>query len=919
MSDANERDVTRTRETDFAALWSSDGITRSMSPTGAGLPADLPFLFSGGQQFGGYEIARPLGKGGMGQVYEAEEIDSGRRIALKLLSRGLGDDEERERFLREGRLAASLSHPNCVYVFGTSEIQGFPVIAMELVPQGTLKDLVVPGTPMTAAAAVDAMLQGIAGLDAAAALGILHRDIKPSNCFVHRDGRVLVGDFGLSVAAVGFGAAAGTILGTPGFASPEQLRGDPLDVRSDIYSVGATLFYLLAGRAPFDERNTTDLLTKVATQPAPSLTTLRPELPRRLAYVVSRCLAKAPQERFAGYAALTAALQPFSSTRVRHAPIVRRTLAGWIDRNVVLIPTVVIIRLIGLQSYSVSHPGEAVLAGAIGAALMTLYYGVLEGHWGAGAGKAIFGLRVVDADHVAPGVRRGIRRALAFALVVQTIVLIVRLLVLGARPEFSIKVLDSFAIAVSLVALFATARRSNGWLAFQDRVSRTRVVRRRVDVEARVRAERSPQAQAPFEGDARIGPYLVPSWTPATSTERVSVEGFDDRLHRRVWIELLPARSAPVAAARRDLDRPSRVRWLGGKRQAAECWDAYEAVDGLPIGDAVSTPQPWARVRYWIGDLARELTAGLEDGSLPPLLSDAVWIGSDDRARLVEWRKNGSMLERLDGATADLAGAQKLLYNVAVAALLGVTVQEAASRQPATPLPISARAAAVAQGREVRVCVRDDGWRVDRMRRAGRIFTRTPRRTDRRDGRASARDGDCRGWRRDLGGEEPRQHARRSRGVRAHDMDGPLARRDRVRRRIVRPDDVLQRPRCDHHGQRIHVPPLRRRAREPARPARVAAARAVARGRHMDADVRHPLRHQAQSESAELPPRSPHARDGADRVRRSGGRVGHLPSVAIHPGPACRDVDRSTLRASSERAQRESVLGVRGAKPLGSD
>ena len=87
----------------------------------------------------------------MGQVYEAEETESGRRVALKLLSRGLGDDEERERFLREGRLAASLSHPNCVYVFGTSEIQGFPVIAMELVPEGTLKDRVVGDTPMTSA------------------------------------------------------------------------------------------------------------------------------------------------------------------------------------------------------------------------------------------------------------------------------------------------------------------------------------------------------------------------------------------------------------------------------------------------------------------------------------------------------------------------------------------------------------------------------------------------------------------------------------------------------------------------------------------------------------------------------------------------------------------------------------------------
>jgi serine/threonine protein kinase len=177
----DRRDDTRSQETDFAALWSSDGVTRSMSPTATGMPADLPFLFSGNQQFGSYRIVRPLGKGGMGQVYEAEEIESGRRVALKLLSRGLGDDEERERFLREGQLAASLSHPNCVYVFGTSEIQGFPVIAMELVPEGTLKDLVIPGKPMAGTQAVDAILEVIPGLEAAAAIGILHRDIKPSN------------------------------------------------------------------------------------------------------------------------------------------------------------------------------------------------------------------------------------------------------------------------------------------------------------------------------------------------------------------------------------------------------------------------------------------------------------------------------------------------------------------------------------------------------------------------------------------------------------------------------------------------------------------------------------------------------------------------------------------------------------------
>jgi len=342
---ADRPDDTQTRDRDFAAMWSSDGATRSFSPsaTGSGLPADLPFLFAPGQTFGPYKIVRPLGKGGMGQVYEAEETESGRRVAMKILSRGLGDDEERERFLREGRLAASLSHPNTVYVFGTTEVQGFPVIAMELAPGGTLKELLVGGTPLAFAPAVDAILQVIAGLDAAARIGILHRDVKPSNCFVHGDGRVLVGDFGLSVATSSRGrsaASGGTILGTPGFASPEQLRGDALDVRSDIYSVGATMFYLLAGRAPFDDQTTTSLIARITSEPPPLLTEVRADVPKRLALVVAKCLAKTPEERYAGYAALTAALEPFSSARLRPGPLARRAAAGAIDLYIAALPVI---------------------------------------------------------------------------------------------------------------------------------------------------------------------------------------------------------------------------------------------------------------------------------------------------------------------------------------------------------------------------------------------------------------------------------------------------------------------------------------------------------------------------------------------------------------------------------------------------
>ena len=199
-------------------------------------------------------MRRVLGRGGMGVVYEAEEIESGRRVALKVLEQRFGDARERERFDREGRLAASINHPHCVFVFGAAEIDGVPAIAMELM-QGTLADRLTAEGPLPPAAAVDAALQLVAGLQAAAAAGILHRDVKPSNCFVDADGVVKIGDFGISRSLRPAEETAlstrNQLAATPTYASPEQLRGAALDARADIYSLGATLYELLTGRRPF--------------------------------------------------------------------------------------------------------------------------------------------------------------------------------------------------------------------------------------------------------------------------------------------------------------------------------------------------------------------------------------------------------------------------------------------------------------------------------------------------------------------------------------------------------------------------------------------------------------------------------------------------------------------------------------------
>jgi serine/threonine protein kinase len=270
-----------------------------------------------GEQFGHYRIVRLLGQGGMGAAFEAEDMESGRRVALKVLSHTLDSPEARERFFREGRLAASINHPNSVYVFGTEEIGGTPVIAMELVSGGTLQDRVAAQGPLPVGQAVDCVLQIIAGLEAAQRIGILHRDIKPSNCFRDADGAVKVGDFGLSISTAVRTepalTATGAFLGTPAFCSPEQLRGDELNARSDMYSVGATLFFLLTGRTPFEGKTTVQLLATVLEQRAPSPRKFRANVPQGLAKAVLRCLEKQPGERFKNYRELATALAPYSS------------------------------------------------------------------------------------------------------------------------------------------------------------------------------------------------------------------------------------------------------------------------------------------------------------------------------------------------------------------------------------------------------------------------------------------------------------------------------------------------------------------------------------------------------------------------------------------------------------------------------
>ncbi|HSU57414.1 MAG TPA: protein kinase, partial [Candidatus Dormibacteraeota bacterium] len=378
-----------------------------------------------GEELGHYKIVRLLGSGGMGTVFEAEDLENGRRIALKVLSHTLDLPEARERFFREGRLAASINHPNSVYVFGTEEIGGTPIISMELVSGGTLQQQVRAQGPLPVGQAVDSVLQIIAGLQAAQRIGILHRDVKPSNCYRAEDGTVKIGDFGLSISTTVRTepalTATGAFLGTPAFCSPEQLRGDELNARSDMYSVGATLFYLLTGRTPFEGKNHVQLLATVLEQPAPSPHQLRPDVPRALGQIVQRCLEKQPGDRFKSYDELARALTPFGSAAPTPATLGLRFLAGAIDAMILgVLSTAASWPLLG-SSFGVlnlmAHRSLQGLAFLFSWFLGSIfYYATAESRWGATPGKAICRLRVVGPDKNQPDFWRAALRAFIYIL-----------------------------------------------------------------------------------------------------------------------------------------------------------------------------------------------------------------------------------------------------------------------------------------------------------------------------------------------------------------------------------------------------------------------------------------------------------------------------------------------------------------------
>jgi len=248
---------------------------------------------------GRYRIVRKLGTGGMANVYLAEDQELGRSVAIKILDdRHAADEQFVERFRREAKNAASLSHPNIVAIYDRGEAEGTYYIAMEYLDGRTLKELLVRFGPPPVKIAIGYARQVLSGLAFAHKYGLVHRDIKPHNVLVDSGGHVKVTDFGIARSESSQMTEAGSIIGTAQYLSPEQARGAPVDQRSDIYSVGILLYELLTGSVPFTGDTPVEIAMKhLSAVPEPP-SKKRPEIPRGVDLAVVRALAKDPAERY---------------------------------------------------------------------------------------------------------------------------------------------------------------------------------------------------------------------------------------------------------------------------------------------------------------------------------------------------------------------------------------------------------------------------------------------------------------------------------------------------------------------------------------------------------------------------------------------------------------------------------------------
>jgi len=594
------------------------------------------------REAGGFRLLRVLGRGGMGVVYEAEELASGRRVALKVLVRELAlSGEAFERFRREARIAASVSDPSCVFVFGAHVIEGAPAIAMELCPGETLEHRIASGVPVPIEDGVRWTIEVLDGLEAAHRAGVVHRDVKPSNCFTTAQGRVKVGDFGLSRSLdqeVQL-TRSGVFLGSPLYASPEQVRGREVDLRSDIYSTGATLYALLTGRSPYHGENLGEVLARILSESPPPPSELRKEIPRGLDKVILRAMSRDPAQRYQSHADMREALRGFLGGTSTAAGPLRRFLAYMADSWIL---SLVNIPLMGIWSKfdpatvqeMTSRPWSFKSGWLVVAMTMSsiLYFGLAEGLFQRTIGKWVTGQRVVATDPTRGIQRRMLRAVVWFA---PSLIAVIVGFWLGGAPEWLAQTIGTGFPTFCTLVMISTIRRSNGWRGIHELITGTRVVAEPMPF-ARFTRHRAPPPSRLVSSDglpARIGVYATIGRVGRTASGEI-FEASDTHLERRVWIHSRDPAAGAVPAERRSLERSTRLRWLDGFEEHGRRHEVFEAPGGARLLDCCAGAErlSWPMAHGVLSALAEEV-----DGESAPRISlEQLWIDRSWSLRILD-------------------------------------------------------------------------------------------------------------------------------------------------------------------------------------------------------------------------------------------------------------------------------------------
>jgi serine/threonine-protein kinase len=280
-----------------------------------------------GQRIGGYRIIERVGRGGMGTVYKAEQVDLQRVVALKVISEEHTKDKDFvELFIHEARAAAKLNHPNIVQVYDVKRHNEYYYFSMEFVSGGSVQEILNRQKKISADQSVQMILEAAKGLDYAHKKGIVHRDVKPDNLMISETGMIKIGDMGL---ARGLEEKVGpeeetSVIGTPHYIAPEQVLGRPADFRSDIYSLGATAYRMLAGVTPFSAPSVRDLVNKKVREDATSILEHSPEIPRAVADVVGRMMVRDPEKRYQTMTEVVADLERYQRGQAEATAEARR-------------------------------------------------------------------------------------------------------------------------------------------------------------------------------------------------------------------------------------------------------------------------------------------------------------------------------------------------------------------------------------------------------------------------------------------------------------------------------------------------------------------------------------------------------------------------------------------------------------------